>query len=110
MSQIFRHFGSRIETRDARYQDTVAVGRIMAAIQNSVGTLDPDDVTRIESILQRYTGSGAVNKLGATMPSWDSVAAGKASASAARASVEAIQSVNRANRAFWDAHLAEHRV
>jgi hypothetical protein len=109
MFKKLRHFGSRVETCDARYQDTVPVGRILAAIQNAVGTLNRDDVARIESILQRYTGSGTVNKLGAAMPNSDATDAGKRAAAGVRAELSHNAQVAENYRTFWDRKNAELR-
>src|SRR5258707_1304101 len=69
MIKLTNQIGSLIgpvETTDAAFDDDV--GRIMLGIKNTLGVLDPDDVLRIESILEKYCGgSGSVtNSMGST--------------------------------------------
>jgi hypothetical protein len=116
MIKLTNQIGSLIgpvETTDAAFDDDV--GRIMIGIQASLGVLDPADVLRIESILEKYAsgGSGSVtNSVGSTRfgDASDAAEVGRKAAARVRANIENNQSVAAGYKAFWDKNLAENRA
>jgi hypothetical protein len=100
----------RARTTDAARYDEGSLGAALANLETSIGLLEPGDLSRIKSILQKYCGGSAAttNATGSTRAG-DAVDAARQGAARARAGVEAIQSVNAANKAFWDGKNRELR-
>jgi len=102
-----RAFGP-LNTRDSAFDDSV--GRIMAGVKNSLGILDPVDVERIESILQKYTGGRTVTNATGVTRSGDAIADGRKAAAVVARNIAHNKAVSNGYRDFWDVKNAELRA
>lgn len=86
---IRNQFGSLIRTVDGAFDDPV--GRILAAVRNSLGPVSAADAARLESTLRKYAGGS------------DGTTVDTALLRANReAQKERLQGIAKANADFWD--------
>lgn len=113
MTTLHLRMTEPVRTRDAQrfdnFDTATALGEIVAALE-SPGLLEPIDLARVKAVLQKYVGgSASVTTATGVTRAGDAVDAARQGAARARAGVEAIQSVNAANKAFWDGKSRELR-
>jgi hypothetical protein len=89
-----------LRTTDARHEADDALSDMLTDMESG-GLLDPDDLAKIKTILQKYVGGGVTNELGATVPTGDAARAKY------QGQVEHTRTVAAGYRDFWDKKNAE---